>query len=76
MSEDTIPTKKCPVCRGRGYIHCDCWPGDCICGVDDEPCEACASTGWVWDEPDEPDFDLLREDRDERARLEKEDDPT
>jgi len=30
--------KRCPVCRGRGALRCDCWPGDCICGWDDEDC--------------------------------------
>lgn len=48
--------KRCVVCRGRGYHHCDCWPGDCICGYGDEPCEECEGTGWIepWDYyPDE-----------------------
>ena len=39
--------KRCPVCRGRGAIRCDCWPGDCICGCDDEPCDNCEGTGWI-----------------------------
>ncbi len=38
---------RCTVCNGRGYHRCDCWPGDCICGRDDEPCEECAGTGWI-----------------------------
>jgi len=42
--------KRCPVCRGRGALRCVCWPGDCICGWDDEPCEECAGIGWI--EPD------------------------
>lgn len=37
--------KKCAICNGLGYLRCDCWPGDCICGWDDEPCEACCETG-------------------------------
>ena len=37
----------CTVCNGRGYIRCDCWPGDCICGWDDEPCEYCCETGVI-----------------------------
>ena len=45
MRETTEKPKKCTVCNGRGYIRCDCWPGDCICGWDDEPCEYCCETG-------------------------------
>ncbi len=41
----TLPFKRCPVCHGRGAIRCDCWPGDCICGWDDEPCDNCDGTG-------------------------------
>ena len=55
--------KRCPVCRGRGALRCDCWPGDCICGWDDEPCDNCEGTGWIdttydygdedfWDQPE------------------------
>jgi hypothetical protein len=44
---DRPPLKKCPVCRGRGSLRCDCWPCDCICGWDDEPCEECNGTGWI-----------------------------
>lgn len=39
--------RRCPVCHGRGALRCDCWPGDCICGWDDEPCETCDGTGWI-----------------------------
>lgn len=41
------PTKrrKCRVCSGWGYLPCECWPGDCICGFGDEECEACGGTG-------------------------------
>lgn len=46
--------RKCTVCNGRGYTRCDCWPGDCICGWDEEDCEFCDGTGYF--EPDEDDF--------------------
>ena len=48
--------KRCPVCRGRGAIRCDCWPGDCICGWDDEPCDNCDGTGFLdpWFDYDDP----------------------
>jgi len=42
------PAKRCPICRGRGALRCDCWPGDCICGFDDEPCDNCDGTGWLY----------------------------
>lgn len=48
MSDPHTPPKpatRCPACNGRGYIRCDCWPGDCICGFDDEPCDECCGTG-------------------------------
>lgn len=45
--------KKCRVCNGRGYHHCECWPGDCICGQDYEDCEECGGTGWI-----DPQFDF------------------
>ena len=45
---------KCTACWGRGYHRCACWPGDCICGQDDEDCEGCDGTGWVWPDQDEP----------------------
>ena len=48
---------RCPVCRGRGYLRCDCWPGNCICGWDDEGCENCRGEGWVY--PDEYDDDYF-----------------
>jgi len=49
-------TEKCPVCYGRGYLRCACWPGDCICGEDDRDCEACFGTGFRDDmEDDFPD---------------------
>lgn len=39
--------KRCPVCNGRGYHLCDCWPGDCICGFGDEECEECRGEGVI-----------------------------
>ncbi len=45
---------KCAACNGRGYHRCGCWPGDCICGQDDEPCWECAGEGWV--DPSYDDF--------------------
>jgi hypothetical protein len=46
---------KCADCNGRGYHRCECWPGDCICGQDDEPCWECAGDGWI--DPSYDDFD-------------------
>ena len=46
--------KRCTVCNGRGYFHCECWPADCICGGDYEPCEECGGDGWI-----DPSYDLL-----------------
>jgi hypothetical protein len=40
--------KKCPVCFGWGYITCDCWPGDCICGYGNEECDECGGHGDLW----------------------------
>ncbi len=40
-------TERCPVCQGRGYIHCECWPADCICGWGNEDCEYCHGHGEV-----------------------------
>lgn len=37
----------CPDCNGRGYFHCPCWPGDCICGCDVDDCERCEATGLI-----------------------------
>ena len=50
--------KRCPICKGRGALRCDCWPGDCICGWDDEPCEACGGHGWYDDYDDDDDYAL------------------
>ncbi len=47
--------RKCPCCNGRGYIICECWPGDCICGFGDMACEECAGTGDA-DFTDDEDF--------------------
>lgn len=41
----TDAPKKCPVCNGRGYIRCECWPADCICDYGDEDCEYCRGSG-------------------------------
>lgn len=53
-TQDEPQPKRCPVCLGRGALHCECWPGDCICGGDDEPCEECAGTGWIYPDDDYP----------------------
>lgn len=45
-----METKKCPVCRGRGYLRCECWPADCICGDDDPECEHCHGEGMIWED--------------------------
>ena len=47
-TEDGPPVKPCPVCRGRGYLRCDCWPGDCICGWGDETCDHCDGIGVIY----------------------------
>jgi len=51
LNKTTDKLKKCPVCHGRGSLRCDCWPADCICGWDDEPCDECGGIGWF--DPDE-----------------------
>lgn len=38
---------KCKACNGRGYFRCECWPGDCICGQDEETCWECAGDGVI-----------------------------
>lgn len=45
---------KCKACNGRGYHHCACWPGDCICGQDGDECFECGGEGWV--DPSYEDF--------------------
>lgn len=47
VREDDDKPIKCDACNGRGYLRCDCWLGDCICGYDEEPCEECDGTGWI-----------------------------
>lgn len=37
----------CTACDGRGYFRCACWPGDCICGWDDQDCEECGGEGII-----------------------------
>lgn len=54
--------KPCPACSGLGYFRCDCWPGDCICGHDEEPCFECGGEGWIDDSYDD-DFDPHFDDR-------------
>lgn len=49
--------RKCPACSGRGYFRCDCWPGDCICGQDEETCWECEGDGWI-----DPSYDNLAPD--------------
>ena len=46
---------RCTICNGRGAIRCECWPADCICGFDDEPCDACEGTGWLHRDDDDHD---------------------
>ena len=41
------PLKTCPACNGRGYLRCECWPCDCICGWGDETCEECGGHGVI-----------------------------
>ena len=53
-------TPKCRVCNGSGYLHCECWPCDCICGMDYEPCGECEGSGFVL--PDEYDGYQWRDD--------------
>ena len=53
MADEAEKPKKCPVCSGWGYIPCEYWPGDCICGYGDEDCEECEGTGRIW--PDNED---------------------
>lgn len=43
--------KDCPICDGTGYLSCDCWPCDCICGYGDETCEECSGHGFI--DPDD-----------------------
>ena len=59
--------KRCPVCNGRGSLRCECWPGDCICGWDDEPCDECGGEGWI-DPFYDDDFADVLEDRQQPAR--------
>jgi len=56
---DKHPEKppRCPVCHGRGYLVCDCWPGDCICGYGDEECEYCQGHGEIHPDDDDPGYD-------------------
>lgn len=38
---------RCAACSGLGYFRCECWPGDCICGQDEETCWECDGEGWI-----------------------------
>lgn len=38
---------KCVACDGRGYFRCECWPGDCICGQDEDTCFECDGEGII-----------------------------
>jgi hypothetical protein len=38
---------KCTACDGRGYYRCECWPGDCICGQDEDTCLECDGEGVI-----------------------------
>jgi hypothetical protein len=49
---DGFDTRPCGHCNGRGYVRCDCWPGDCICGEDDRDCPVCDGEGDVWIDDD------------------------
>lgn len=51
--DETSTRWTCSVCDGRGYLRCDCRPGDCICGHDDEPCDECAGTGVIGHDDDD-----------------------
>ena len=53
---DTPKPERCRVCHGWGYLPCDCWPGDCICGFGDEQCENCEGTGEEGWEGEDDDF--------------------
>ena len=61
----TDKLRKCPACAGLGYFRCDCWPGDCICGQDEDTCWECEGEGLIdptydddfgvpFDEPEPP----------------------
>ncbi|WP_147335647.1 hypothetical protein [Pseudotabrizicola alkalilacus] len=53
MSRPVTPARRrCTICHGWGYIPCECWPGDCICGFGDEDCEYCED-GWIYDDEDD-----------------------
>lgn len=49
---------RCKACNGRGYFYCECWPGDCICGKDEEVCWNCDGDGYVSPRYDEFENDL------------------
>ena len=55
MTENDNPPAKptrCKICNGKGYLRCDCWPGDCICGFGDETCEECGGEGLIFPDDD------------------------
>lgn len=47
MTEGAEKLKDCTACNAKGYHHCDCWPGECLCGDDYEPCEECGGDGFI-----------------------------
>lgn len=61
--------KRCQACNGQGYHHCECWPCDCLCGMDYEPCEECDGTGIIDPLSDWPDDDYSDPPLDPRLRM-------
>jgi hypothetical protein len=51
-------SKPCPVCHGKGYRRCDCWPGDCICAFGDEDCDHCDGYGRIWTDEEWDDIEF------------------
>lgn len=76
-----MPRPYCDTCNNTGEVDCYCGGDFCACGQEEIPCPDCdvddANSGrFDWPHEDGGDCldpDRLREDRDERRRLEKED---